>query len=274
MHRHRLSSRVFHAVAYRRAEPPRYDDKRFRRRFFEYDVESTRRFFARFNGHLDVVGRSVLDVGCGRGATVIEAARRGAARVVGIDLRIAPQTVGLVADDSALADRVELVETEGTLDELGSGAFDVVLSKDSFEHYAEPESFVFTLERRVKRGGVLAIGFGPLWKSPTGGHIEYMTPVPWAHLLFPEEVIMAERRRFRPDEEARTFAEVTGGLNRMTLARFEAIMASSGLECVYRDVNVGGNPVVKAMKAVSRIPGLRELFTTNLYGIWRKPPAR
>jgi GT2 family glycosyltransferase/SAM-dependent methyltransferase len=271
MARHPVSRRVFHVLSFRRAEPPRYDDDRFRRRFFGYDVESTRRFFARFEATFDVAGKSVLDVGCGRGAAAIEAARRGAARVVGIDLHIPPQTVRMVAEDPALAGRVELVETAGALDELGAQTFDVVLSKDSFEHYADPESFVFALKRRVQPGGVLAIGFGPLWRSPTGGHIEYMTPLPWAHLLFPEEVLMAERRRFRPDDGARTFGEVAGGLNKMTLARFEAIMASSGLERISFAVNVSDNPVVKAMKVVSRLPGLGELFTTNVYGVWRKP---
>jgi SAM-dependent methyltransferase len=271
MPRYPVSRSLFHAVSFRHAEPPRYDDERFHRRFFGYDVESTRRFFARFEVSFDVAGKAVLDVGCGRGAAAVEAARRGAAHVVGIDLQIAPQAVRMVAEDSALAGRVELVETDGTLDELGERTFDVVLSKDSFEHYADPESFVFALKRRVRPGGVLAIGFGPLWRSPTGGHIDYMTPLPWAHLLFPEDVILAERRRFRPDDEARTFAEVAGGLNKMTLARFEAIMASSGLERVYFDVNVSENPVVKAMKVVSRIPGLGELLTTNVYGVWRQP---
>jgi len=43
-----------------------------------------------------------------------------------------------------------------------------------------------------------------------------MTPLPWAHLLFPESVIMNERKRFRPDENANKFEEVKGGLNKMT----------------------------------------------------------
>jgi GT2 family glycosyltransferase/SAM-dependent methyltransferase len=269
--RHRVLRWLFHRLSFRRAVPPRYDDERFRRRFFEYDVESTRRFFARFRGTFDLAGKSVLDVGCGRGAVAIEAARRGARRVVGVDLRIAPQTRKLVADEPELSGRIELLATDGTLRELGPETFDVVLSKDSFEHYADPESLVFTFVRLLEPGGVLAIGFGPLWRGPTGGHIEYVTPVPWAHLLFPEEVVMAERRRFRPDEDGRRYQEMAGGLNRMTLGRFRGIMESTGLEQVYFATNVSENPVVKAMKVVSRFPPLRELFTTSVYGVWRRP---
>lgn len=142
----------------------------------------------------------MLDIGCGRGATCIEAARRGAVRVVGVDLDVAPQTRELISGDAGLAGKVELVTTDGTLRELGAELFDVVLSKNSFEHYAEPESFISTMSARAKPGGLLAVGFGPLWKSPQGDHIEFMTPLPWAHLLFPEDVVLAERRRFRPAE--------------------------------------------------------------------------
>jgi SAM-dependent methyltransferase len=262
---------LFHQVSYRRAVPPVYDDERFRRRFFEYDVESTRRFFARFEGFLEPEGKSVLDAGCGRGATCIEAARRGAARVVGIDLNLPSQARELVAGDPDLVGRVELLRTDGALTKLGSETFDIILSKDSFEHYAVPESFVPALTAFLKPGGMLAIGFGPLWKSPTGGHIEYMTPLPWAHLLFPEEVIMAERRRFRPEEIARSFGEIRGGLNQMTLARFQAIMASSGLDCIYFRTNAGDHPAVRTMRLASRIAPVREYFTANVYGLWRKP---
>jgi len=263
---HWLFRRVTKAPA-----PPRYDDERFKRRYHEYDVESTRRFFGRFGGFLELRGKSMLDVGCGRGAVCLEAARRGAARVVGTDLHIPPQASRLMAEDHGAADKVVLLETDGTLRELGDERFDIVISKDSFEHYANPEAFVHTLAGVVEPGGMLAVGFGPLWKSPTGGHIEYMTSLPWAHLLFPEEVVMAERRRFRPEEDARRFEEIRGGLNRMTLRRFERIMGSSGLERVYYATNVSDNPVVRAMGVASALPGFREFLTANVYGVWQRP---
>jgi SAM-dependent methyltransferase len=263
-----VSRWLFHQLCFRHAEAPRYDDRRFWERY-RYDVESNRRFFARFRGPLEVAGKSVLDVGCGRGATCVEAARRGATRVVGVDLVIPAQAREAVAREPELSRRVELFETDGTLRELGQQQFEVVLSKDSFEHYAEPESFIHTITRFIVRGGVLAIGFGPLWRAPQGGHIEFMTPVPWAQLLFPERVIMAERRRFRPDEDARSFAEVKGGLNKMTLARFLEIMDSTGLERLYFATNVSDHPAVRIMKVVSKLPFLRELFTTNVYSLWR-----
>jgi hypothetical protein len=84
---------------------------------------------------------------------------------------------------------------------------------------------------------------------------------------------MVERRRFRPAENARRFDEVRGGLNKMTLARFERIMDRSGLRSRYFATNMSDNPLVRAMDVVSRVPQLREYFTANVYSIWEKSPA-
>jgi len=127
----------------------------------------------------------------------------------------------------------------------------------------------------------VVIGFSPLWKSPWGGHIDFMTRFPWAHLIFPERVIMAERQRFRPDEDARRFEEIKGGLNRMMLARFEAVMESSGLEPRHLVVNASAKTrsrvrraLLAGMRALTRVPGLREYFAFSVHSVWRpRDPA-
>lgn len=81
---------------------------------------------------------------------------------------------------------------------------------------------------------------------------------------------MAERRRFRPEEDARRFEEIKGGLNKMTLRRFRQVMEATGFERRYFATNVSDNPGVKAMRVGSRLPGLREYLTANVYSIWAK----
>jgi SAM-dependent methyltransferase len=159
---------------------------------------------------------------------------------------------------------------------MGEEKFDIILSKDSFEHIAEPERFIAGLAHRLAKDGVIAIGFGPLWKSPYGGHIKFMTLLPWAHLLFPEWVIMEERRRFRPDEDVKSFSEIRGGLNKMTLKRCMAIMSDRQFECLFFKTNryVLDESRVKWLMGktcnlLRMIPFCRELFSINLYGIWR-----
>jgi hypothetical protein len=123
--------------------------------------------------------------------------------------------------------------------------------------------------RLLAPGGMIAIGFGPLWKSPYGGHIRYMTRLPWAHLLFPERVVLRERERFFPDQRVRTFGEIVGGLNKMTLSRFRAIIAANDLEEVYFRVNASKHRLGPAFSLLAKLPLAREYFSFNLYGLWR-----
>jgi SAM-dependent methyltransferase len=237
----------------------------------ELDLASSVRYLSRFGGSLNVAGKTAVDVGCGSGQLCFELARRGARRVVGVEIGKPEEALkSRAAESSVVKDRVEFAQTDGTLRELLDERFDLVFSKDSFEHFGEPERVVETMIDVLAPDGQLVIGFGPLWKGPTGGHIDYLTKLPWAHLLFPESVIMEERRRFRPHEDAQRFEDILGGLNKMTLARFEAIMAATGMRRLYFRTNVSDNPVVRAMSVARRVPALREYFTASVHSIWGK----
>jgi SAM-dependent methyltransferase len=238
--------------------------------------ESAERFLRRLPAWFDVRGKRVLDVGSGGGTLCVVMAERGAAHVLGVDLT----TIGAEMSRRRLGERAESLPVEfraygGDLRELDGERFDIVVSKDSFEHYgAYPNSpdaptMVRDMAALLEDGGLLAIGFGPLWNSPFGGHID--TRFPWAHLIFPEEVIFDEFRRVRPPgKTARTFEEGVG-VNRMTLEKFRSIMAGSGLECLSFETNVSDNRAVQVMRRVAAVPGLEEYFTHNAFGVWRKP---
>jgi SAM-dependent methyltransferase len=236
----------------------------------EWRDESVRRFFRRLPSWVDFTGKTVLDVGCGGGNMCLHLARTGAAKAVGVDIQSVADADARLKREAELTARCEFHQV-GSLRDLGDRRFDAVLSQDSFEHYADPEQFVFELIEPLAPGGLLVIGFGPLWKSPLGGHIGYMTSVPWAHLLFSERVIMAERRRFRPEETARRFEEIRGGLNRMTFARFRQIMDSTGLETLSLETNRGDHPAMRVFRLLSAAAPLEEYFTSNVYGVWKKP---
>ena len=239
---------------------------------------STDRFFARLPEDLVIEGRSVLDYGCGDGGGCIWAARQGAGRVLGVDVAGVDFALEQTREHfPEVLDRVEFRQIRDASD-LGDERFDIVLSKNTFEHVDDPEDYVAGMKSALADDGVIVIGFSPLWKSPWGGHIDFMTGFPWAHLIFPEDVIMAERRRFRPDEDARRFEEIKGGLNRMTLARFESVMAGSGLEPVHLEVNAAAKTrsrirwaLLGLMRALARIPGLREYFAFSVHSVWRRP---
>ncbi len=260
----KLAQQAFHLVCSKDSSRlPDYDEQYFRRGF-----DQAKRFCDRFQGRLDLRGKTVLDFGCGFGSACIFMALQGARGVVGVDIderRIALARSKLNSEYASLSSIVDF----RLACEAEPGQFDVIISKDSFQNYTDPEAVVLAMKQQLSPGGILAIGFGPLWKSPYGGSIDFMTRVPWAHLLFPESVIMRERRRFRPDENAKSFEEIRGGLNRMTLRKYLRIITEAGLEFEYLKTNVSSRKVVGLLSLLRRMPFCEEFFTINVYSIVR-----
>jgi hypothetical protein len=56
-----------------------------------------------------------------------------------------------------------------------------------------------------------------------GGHL--FSVFPWAHLIFSEQALIRWRSDFKSDGATR-FSEVAGGLNQMTIRRFERLIAA------------------------------------------------
>lgn len=168
-----------------------------------------------------VSGKVVLDFGCGSGDEVIELAQRGARKVIGVDIQTQALSIARrAADRAGVAERCAF-STEAR------EQVDVILSLDGFEHYAEPETVLRTMRRLVKDDGRVLVCFGPPWLHPYGGH--QFSVFPWAHLLFAESALIRWRTDIVPDGATR-FSEVRGGLNQMTVRRFERMLAASDFE--------------------------------------------
>ena len=216
--RHRVAGAVLRRLTVDQYEEAADHDDRY----FEDGFADADRYFERFDGHLDLTGKSVIDVGCGYGSLCLRAAELGAARAAVIDVSdrfVDYARSRLEGDYAGFQDRVAIHKVEPSGWAPGQ-LFDVVLSKDSFEHIANPEGYIHAMKSYLAPGGTLAIGFGPLWRSPYGGHHQWMSKVPWIHLVFSERVVMAEWRRLGLPGEATSYANAAGGLNKMTLRRF------------------------------------------------------
>ncbi len=166
-------------------------------------------------------GKVVLDFGCEGGLETVEIAQHGARRVIGLDLY--EDTLAIAArraEEAGVADRcVFVTKTEEKVD--------VVMTLDAFEHFADPVAVLKSIRRILKDDGCILACFGPTWYHPLGGH--GFSIFPWAHLVFTEKAIMRWYRDFSP-EGATKFSEVRGGLNQLTIARFERIIAESDFE--------------------------------------------
>ncbi|HEY0762116.1 MAG TPA: methyltransferase domain-containing protein [Pyrinomonadaceae bacterium] len=162
-------------------------------------------------------GKTVIDFGCGMGGDTVEMAARGA-EVIGIDVV-----------DRYLTEARQLAEQAGVADRCTftrktDRKADVVISIDAFEHYGDPLAVLKQMAVLLKPKGKVIAAFGPTWYHPLGGHL--FSVFPWSHLIFTERALIRWRSDFKTDG-AKKFGEVEGGLNQMTIRRFEKIVAQS-----------------------------------------------
>lgn len=111
---------------------------------------------ARLLDGVDLVGKAVVDIGCGAGGITIALARDyGAAKVIGLDVE--EPVCGLSrkrAAEAGLADRVEILQVEPGPMPLADGSVDIVFSKDSIVHIPDKENLTRDAFRVLKPGGM------------------------------------------------------------------------------------------------------------------------
>jgi 2-polyprenyl-3-methyl-5-hydroxy-6-metoxy-1,4-benzoquinol methylase len=127
-------SQAFDAIySHRKSALSNWLDRVFRRDMYE-------RFRFAVERSQPIVGRTVLDLGCGSGRYVVALAEAGASRVLGID--IAPRMLELareLAAEHGVADRCEFQLTDVLGLDAGAGpGFDVVLAIGLFDYIRDP----------------------------------------------------------------------------------------------------------------------------------------
>jgi 2-polyprenyl-3-methyl-5-hydroxy-6-metoxy-1,4-benzoquinol methylase len=137
------------AAIYRLERSPlsRWFNKMFRKAVFE-------RYTITFEKAGDVKGKSVLDIGCGSGIYSADFARRGAARVLGVDL--SSNMLELAREEAAAQGVSDVCEfrrqnfVEAEFDEK----FDVSIAMGVFDYLPAPEPFIRKIAE-VTRGRVI-----------------------------------------------------------------------------------------------------------------------
>ena len=126
----------------RRGRLFRWLDRRFRRDILV-------RFARTFEGFGDLRGRTVLDIGCGSGPYIIEALKRGARRVTGLDP--APAMLELVRDrlkGTAYTDRCRLIE--GSFPGAELNPHDHAIIMGVMDYVADAATFIRALRPLVR----------------------------------------------------------------------------------------------------------------------------
>jgi SAM-dependent methyltransferase len=195
----------------------------------------------------EVEGKLAIDFGCADGAEAIAMAKHGARRVIGIDTRESVLEIARRAAEAAgVADRCSF---STRTDERA----DVIFSIDWFEHHHDPAALLAEMRRLLDDAGRVHISFGPAWYHPMGGHL--FSVFPWSHLIFTERALIRWRSDFKTDGATR-FHEVEGGLNQMTIGRFERLLAQSA----FRVERFETPPIKKLRRFHNRLT--REFFSS------------
>jgi SAM-dependent methyltransferase len=111
-------------------------------------------------------GERVLDVGCGNGATTLEAAERvrPGGSVVGIDVSAPMLAVARERARSWNVTNVDFIEADAQVHPFAPRSFDVVISRNGLMYFDEPTAAFINLARSLRHGGRLA------FTAPQGLH--------------------------------------------------------------------------------------------------------
>jgi 2-polyprenyl-3-methyl-5-hydroxy-6-metoxy-1,4-benzoquinol methylase len=220
-------------------------------------------FFDRFP-EIKFDGLKVMDLGCGHGALSIDLALKGAKEVIGIDLnadRVNFANENLKFNYADLIDRITFKCID--LEELDDNYFDIIISKASFEHILDLDILLIKMKNKLKLGGKIITGFGPLYNSPWGDHNRLRHKLPWLHVIYGEKFFIKKISKIRKDKIESIYDL---GLNGYSLKKYISIFNhTEGLSVIDFRTNVSNKFTMKLFDLFTYFPFVREYFTYNIY---------
>ena len=118
--------------------------------YFKRGKQENPQFWERLGGEPILEGRTVLDVGCGHGSLCIDMALSGAKKVIGLDINKALidfARKNLYANYPALTGKVHFECLD--LAQYQHESFDLIVSKDSFEHIINLDRELVEMKKRA-----------------------------------------------------------------------------------------------------------------------------
>lgn len=132
-------------------------------------------------------GKSVLDVGCGTGETAYHIARRGAARVVGLDY-----SQEAIVEARATYRHPRLFFEKKDVRDVAE-KFDVIITMGTLEHIDDPLALLKRFKALLNRGGSIIVT-SPNWSNPRGYILTTL------RMLFDAKITLVDLHYFTPIE--------------------------------------------------------------------------
>tara|TARA_B100001027_G_scaffold207113_1_gene171258 strand:- start:1591 stop:2355 length:765 start_codon:yes stop_codon:yes gene_type:complete len=242
----------------------------------ELNIRNKKVFFNRFEkiySQLNFKDKDILDFGCGCGALGLETVlNRDANSLTGIDLHtewIKFAKENLEINYPQLQEKVSYFNCD--IDLLPDNTkFDLIISKEVFEHVDDLKSAINSMKGRLKSGGMIVSGFGPLYNSPMGHHKRFTFKFPFAHILFSEKYLFKRLNSVNKDAKYKNLNDL--GLNGLSFRQYkEILLTNNDLEVIAFETNVSDRKFINSIFTfLSRIPFLTEYFVHNIYCVLYK----
>jgi 2-polyprenyl-3-methyl-5-hydroxy-6-metoxy-1,4-benzoquinol methylase len=248
--------------------------------YFRWQFESSSSLFSRYP-NWNIVGKTVLEIGCGTGGRTAYLASAGAKCVVGIDIN--REEIGLARSLSSqiypeLTDRLQFITT---LEDkpVDTGTFDVVVLVDCMEHVVSPPQMMRLAYHYLSPGGQFYFSSGG-WYHHSGSHTHLL---PYVNLFFSDETILNVIRwwvsrpgyvptRFDSDPPVDRWRGLYNlrdrpgeHLNKITIREMKKLVHYSIFP--YTRLTVLGfnrkSPLIRALNLLTHIPLLQEVWHSS-----------
>ena len=237
--------------------------------YFNFGKLENKKFWKRLGGKPNLKGKSVLDFGCGHGALCVDIAQSEAKIVNGIDLE---ENLLKFANDNLeinyknLKSKIKFEKLD-ILENKIEQKFDLIVSKDTFEHTLNLKEVLKKMHSLLNIGGKAYIGFGPLYNFYNGDHGRTNMYLPWFHLIFPEKFII-DRVNKKNNLNIKQIQDL--GLSKYSLKDYEDFFKNSDFKIKYYKTNESDHPVSLIFNALSKFKFFKEYCTYNIYCILEK----
>jgi len=237
--------------------------------YFNYGKIENIKFWKRLGGKPNLNNKSILDFGCGHGSLCIDMANSGPKSIDGIDLDESLLNFAKLNLEKNFNQYKNLIKfhKKDLIKNNFDQQFDLIVSKDTFEHTIDLPKILEKFQSLLKKGGKAYIGFGPLYNFYNGDHGRLNLHLPWFHLLLNEKFII---NRINKKENLNINRIQDLGLSKYSLAEYKFIFEQSNFKIKYFKTNLSDHPISFIFNALSKIKFLEEICTYNIYCILEK----
>jgi SAM-dependent methyltransferase len=195
----------------------------------------------------ELEGKDVLDLGCGSGELAFYLSRMGVKSITGIDLdqELLELANSRAANHAGSPAPKFVLGIDPKKIEVPANSMDVIVCFDVLEHILDYGEVIADWRRVLRPNGEVLIWWMP-WYHPYGHHIKSLVPLPWAHVLFSDRVLIETCARIYdlPEYRPRLWDRDGDGnkkpnkwraarslptVNRLSAARFERVCRQNGL---------------------------------------------